>query len=46
MTVEERNFDRESCNAARLEILETLTEIEKVVSRRALLAHVPRPNSL
>jgi hypothetical protein len=42
MTVEERNFDRESCNAARLEILETLTEIEKVVSRRALLAHVPR----
>ena len=29
MTVEERNFDRESCNSARLEILETLTEIEK-----------------
>ena len=29
MTVEERNFDRESCNAARLEILETLTEIER-----------------
>ena len=29
MTVEERNFDRESCNSARLEILETLTEIER-----------------
>jgi len=29
MTVEERNFDRESCNSARLETLETLTEIEK-----------------